>query len=150
MQKATPVAAPDVQPATFNLTVQPHDPCLLTTRVSTHRKRNGSTLMPKVDDDGSMVTVDLHGLTVDEAIDVTYQTVRLAQDRGRASVKLIHGWSTTKPGRRTIKTALHDLLDEGMLGASATNVIRSRSHIVLSLDLTVSSDPTRINLSDVW
>lgn len=106
--------------------------------------------MPKVDDDGSMVTVDLHGLTVDEAIDVTYQTVRLAQDRGRASVKLIHGWSTTRPGRRTIKTALHDLLDEGMLGASATNVIRSRSHIVLSLDLTVSSDPTRINLSDVW
>ena len=105
---------------------------------------------PQLDDDGSVVTLDLHGATVDEAIDMTYRTLRMAEDRGRSRLKLIHGSSTTVGrGKRTIKSALHDLLDRGELGSHATNVIRSQNSLVLALDLTASSDPTPIQLRDV-
>lgn len=105
---------------------------------------------PKLKDDGSTVTLDLHGVTVDEAIDLTYDTLRLAQDRGRASLKVIHGSSTSAPGRRTIKSALYDLLNRGMLAGGHTHIMKQRSYFTLSLDITASSDPTRIRLVDVW
>jgi hypothetical protein len=105
---------------------------------------------PQLDDDGRVVTLDLHGATVDEAIDLTYRTLRLAEERGRSQLKLIHGSSTTgDQHRRTIKSALHDLLDRGELGAHATNVIRSQDTLVLALDLTASTDGTPIRLRDV-
>lgn len=104
---------------------------------------------PSLDDDGSTVTLDLHGLSVDEALDVTYSTLRLAEDRGRSRLKLIHGSSTTQGQRRTIKSALHDQLDGGPLGSHATNIVRSRDTLTLALDLTAASDPTPITLHDV-
>jgi len=105
---------------------------------------------PQLDDDGRVVTLDLHGATVQEALDLTYRTLRLAEDRGRSRLKLIHGSSTTQAGdRRTIKTALYDRLDRGDFGAHATNVMRSRDALVLSLDITAASDPTPIRLRDV-
>ncbi|MFB6248103.1 MAG: Smr/MutS family protein [Salinibacter sp.] len=105
---------------------------------------------PQLDDDGRIVTLDLHGATVEEAIDLTYSTLRLAEQRGRTRLKLIHGSSTTNSGAgRTIKSALHDLLDRGELGTHATNVIRSQNTLVLALDLTASGDSTPIRLRDV-
>lgn len=105
---------------------------------------------PQLDDDGSTVTLDLHGLSVDEAIDLTYRTLRLVEDRGRNRLKVIHGSSTTQgTERRTIKSALHDLLDRGNLASHATTVIRSRDTLTLALDLTASSDPTPITLREV-
>ena len=104
---------------------------------------------PTLDDDGSTVTLDLHGLSVDEALDVTYSTLRLAEIRGRSQLKVIHGSSTTQGQRRTIKSALHDQLDRGPLGSHATNIIRSRDTLTLALDLTATSDPTPITLRDV-
>ena len=104
---------------------------------------------PQLDDDGRIVTLDLHGATVDEAIDLTYSTLRLAEERGRTRLKLIHGSSTTDGNRRTIKSALHDLLDRGKLGRHATNVIRSQNSLVLALDLAATTDPTPIELRDV-
>lgn len=104
---------------------------------------------PQLDDDGNVVTLDLHGATVEEAIDLTYRTLRLAKDRGRTRLKLIHGSSTTVGNRRTIKSALHDLLDRGKLGSHATNIIRSQNSLVLALDLTANTDPTPIQLRDV-
>ena len=106
--------------------------------------------MPQLDDDGSTVTLDLHGATVDEAVDLTFSTLRLAEDRGRYQVKIIHGSSTTAPSRRTIKSELRSLLDDGPLAGRATNVLRSRDYVVLSLDVTSANDPTRIDLHDVW
>jgi DNA-nicking Smr family endonuclease len=105
--------------------------------------------MPSLQDDGSRVTLDLHGATVDEAIDLTFATLRLAEDRGRQQLKLIHGSSTTAPGRRTIKSALRDLVADGSLAGRATDVLRSRDYVVLALDVTASQDPTRIQLQDV-
>lgn len=106
---------------------------------------------PQLSDDGTAVTLDLHGTTVDEAIDLSLNTVRLASQRGRSSVKLIHGSSTTRqaPYRRTIKRALHDLVDDGAFRPHATEGWRAKNHLVLSLDVTASTDSTRIRLLDV-
>lgn len=105
---------------------------------------------PKIKDDGSTVTVDLHGLTVDDAINLTYDTLRLAQDRGRSSLKVIHGSSTSGGGTRTIKSALYDLLDRGMLAGGTSHVMRQRSYFTMSLDLTANTDSTPIRLRDIW
>lgn len=106
---------------------------------------------PDLEDDGQVVTLDLHGATVDEAIDLTYRTLRLAEERGRSRLTLIHGSSTTGRGpSRTIKEALHDLLDQGDLGAHTTDVHRSRDSLTLMLDLTATTDQTPIRLRDVW
>lgn len=105
--------------------------------------------MPSLRDDGASVTLDLHGATVDEAIDLTFRTVYLAEERGRSRLKLIHGSSTSSGGYRTIKKALYELLDEGSLGAHATSTMRSRDYLVMALDLTAASDSTRIRLQDV-
>lgn len=105
---------------------------------------------PQLQDDGSIVTLDLHGLSVDEAIDLTYSTLRLAEDRGRNRLKVIHGSSTTRGGqRRTIKSELHDLLDRGSLASHATSVVRSQDTLTFVLDLTAASNPTPIKLRDV-
>ncbi len=107
--------------------------------------------MPSVRDDGSAVTLDLHGATVDEALDITYRTLYLAEERGRQKLKLIHGSSTSRGNgaARTIKRALLDLLDAGTLSAHATATWQARDYIVLALDVTVPSDPTRIQPQDV-
>lgn len=105
---------------------------------------------PQLHDDGRVVTLDLHGATVEDAIDLTYRTLRMAEDRGRSRLRLIHGSSTTQAGqRRTIKRALYDLLDQGKLGAHATNVIRQRDTLVLALDVTASGGGPRIQLHEV-
>lgn len=105
---------------------------------------------PQLEDDGSKVTLDLHGLSVDEALDLTYSTLRLAEDRGRNRLKVIHGSSTTQGGqRRTIKSALHDRLDQGHLASHATEVVRSRDTLTFVLDLTATSNSTPIELRDV-
>mgnify|MGYP001365053148 CR=1 FL=1 len=106
---------------------------------------------PRLDDDGATVTLDLHGATVDEALDLSVRTVELAARRGRASVRLVHGSSTTRhdPHRRTIKRALHALLDEGGLHPAATQALRMEDVLVLSLDVTTAPDPTPIRLRDV-
>lgn len=108
--------------------------------------------MPSVRDDGTTVTLDLHGATVDDAIDATFRTLYLAEERGRQQMKIIHGSSTSRgPGdRRTIKRALYDLLDNGSLGAHTTTSMRSRNTLVLALDITASSDSTRIRERDVF
>mgnify|MGYP006272482077 CR=1 FL=1 len=105
---------------------------------------------PNLTDDGTTVTLDLHGLTVDEALDVTYATLRLAQSRGRAQMKVIHGQSTSGRHRRTIKQALHALLDRGALGSNGANVMRRPGHFILALDLTGTTNARRIRLRDVW
>jgi len=106
---------------------------------------------PQLSDDGTAVTLDLHGATVDEAIDLSLNTVRLAAQRGRSRVTLIHGSSTTRqaPHRRTIKRALHGLVDDGAFRPHATEGWRAKNRLVLSLDVTATTDSTRIQLLDV-
>lgn len=105
---------------------------------------------PELDDDGRKVTLDLHGASVDEAVDLVYGTLRLAESRGRNRLTVIHGSSTTQAGQpRTIKSELHDLLDRGTLGAHATDIVRSRDRLTFVLDLTATGDTTPITLREV-
>jgi hypothetical protein len=107
--------------------------------------------MMQLDDDGKTVTLDLHGLTVDEALAVTRRTLDMAEARGRATLKLIHGHSTSgAPGRRTIKTALHNALDGGFLQRYQTNHHRTPGTLTLSLGLGQAADAARIRSTDVW
>ena len=107
--------------------------------------------MMQLEDDGTMVILDLHGLTVDEALSVTRRTLDLAEARGRTTLKLIHGHSTSGgPGQRTIKTELHDALDAGFLQSYQMNHHRQQGALILSLGLGQPADAARIQPADVW
>ena len=106
---------------------------------------------PRIDDDGQTVTLDLHGASVDEAVTLATRLVREAARRGRRTVKIIHGQSTSSRlyQNRTIKNALHDLLDRGTLDSTVSTVWRADGHLLLSLDVTAAADPSPIRLLDV-
>lgn len=105
---------------------------------------------PTLQDDGYTVTLDLHGATVDEALDLTRQVVREAARRGRSSIKIIHGTSTsnTASGNRSIKQALYDLLDRQALEASITSAWRADGSLLLSLGISSARNPNMMRLLD--
>lgn len=106
--------------------------------------------MPSLTDDGHDVTLDLHGATVDEAMHLSREVIHEAVLRGRKSVKLIHGSSTSSSRyrNRTIKHALYDALDAGYFSDKVTGLLRTRNVLTLSLDLSATSDPTPLRMSD--
>lgn len=107
--------------------------------------------MIRLDDDGTTVTLDLHGLTVDEALGVAERTLQLAESRGRSSLKLIHGHSTTgAPGQRTIKTALYRALEAGFLQRYQQTHHRQQGALIVSLGVGTSATANRIQATEVW
>ena len=77
--------------------------------------------------------------------------MREAARRGRGTVKIVHGQSSSSRlyENRTIKNALYDLLDRGALGEAITHAWRADGHLLLSLDITAAADPSPIRLLDV-
>ena len=107
--------------------------------------------MIRLDDDGTTVTLDLHGLTIDEALAVTRRTLDLAEARGRATLKVIHGHSTTgMTGQKTIKTALYDALDQGFLQGYQSNHHRQQGALILALGIGKTEAADRIRPTEVW
>ena len=106
--------------------------------------------MPRLSDDGSTVTLDLHGARVEEALVFVRQTVDAARVRGRSAVRVVHGASTSDPlaRNRTIKHALLDLLDEGGL-LGITDAVRFESETLLSLPLGAPHNPSPLRLLDL-
>ena len=106
---------------------------------------------PTLQDDGAAVTLDLHGARVDEAVALAQSTLDLAARRGRHSVKLIHGSSTSdrSPTARSIKHALEQLLERDR-PAAVTSVWQSDGHVVIGLDVGATPHPARLTLDDVW
>ncbi len=107
--------------------------------------------MPRLDDDGATVTLDLHGATVPEAEALALRVVAEAARRGRSEVRLIHGTSTSSRlyRNRTIKHALHALLADSAFDAWITGELESESVLTLTLDLTVARDPRPLRLLDL-
>ncbi len=107
--------------------------------------------MPRLTDDGTTVTLDLHGASVDDALDLVHRTASLAAQRGRPTLRLVHGTSTSDPRarNRTIKHALHGLLDDGTLPEAQSDV-RLDGETVVSLPLGTRRDPTPLRLLDVY
>ena len=103
---------------------------------------------PSLTDDGRAVTLDLHGARVDEALALVRRTASLAAGRGRATLRVVHGASTSHGDRRTIRAALYALLDDGALDGTVTAAVRFDGAVLLSL-ATARRDPTPLRLADV-
>lgn len=104
---------------------------------------------PTLHDDGHSVTLDLHGATVDEALRLAQRLLLEAEARGRSTLKIIHGHSTSGGRRRTIKQALHAELDYGSLSHYDGRAFRAHGHLLFSLDATAGIDASRIRIEDV-
>ncbi len=106
---------------------------------------------PTLEDDGQTVTLDLHGASVEEALDLARRVLRAAARRGRRSVRIVHGRSTSSRTHRnrTIKHALYDLLDRHALDDVVTSQWRAEAYLLLSLDVTAAVDAAPLRLLDV-
>lgn len=106
---------------------------------------------PRLTDDGRTVTLDLHGVRVDDAERLILRTAALAAERGRASLTVIHGASTSSDlyRNRTIRHALYDLLDDGALGRWVTGEVRFDGRTVLALDVLTTPDTRRLSVRDL-
>jgi len=102
-------------------------------------------------DDGEAIVLDLHGATIAQARDLLSTTIRVACERGRATVRIIHGSSTSDgEGREaTIKSAIKEDLHSGLLPA-VTGHVAAGGVTILSLPLGRPRDNRRIRLLDVW
>lgn len=103
----------------------------------------------RLNDDGNAVTLDLHGVTVDDAERLIQRTARIAASRGRGRLTVIHGASTSdiRYRNRTIRHALYDLLDSGAL-EDVTSDFRNEGSCLLGL-AAGPSDSRRITLADI-
>ncbi len=105
---------------------------------------------PTVRDDGATVTLDLHGANLSEAKRLVRRCIRLASSRGRASVKLIHGSSTSDfdPHRPTIKSLVVELLSSAELADHVTDHFQFEGHTTVSLTSSGTLGPP-IRITDL-
>lgn len=106
--------------------------------------------LPRLDDDGQTVTLDLHGATVDEAVRLAEAAVVQAARYGRSSLRLIHGVSTWEGGdRRTIKGELHRLLDAGAFDRHVASTYTTEGALTFGIAPAPSPVTGRIRLNDL-
>lgn len=107
--------------------------------------------MPRLDDDGQTVTLDLHGARVDEAERLAEAAVVQAARHGRQTLRLVHGHSTSGAWseRRTIKMALHEMLDRGAFRSHVTQSLRGEGHLLLGLAPAPTPVRGRLRLADL-
>ena len=105
---------------------------------------------PSVRDDGQRVSLDLHGATIRNAIILLRRTLMVSAARGRSTVRVIHGYSTSvNPRVRTsIRDELNRLLDEGSL-SEVQNYFRLDGATILSLRLCNDVDRRPITIRDI-
>ena len=106
--------------------------------------------VPRLDDDGRSVTLDLHGARVDEALAMTEAALAAAARLGRSTVRVVHGHSTTGGGARTIKSAVLDALDRGAFDRHVVSDLRGEGHVLFGLAVSGAPSPVRLRLADVW
>lgn len=107
--------------------------------------------MPSLSDDGRSVRLDLHGARIEDAERLLLSAARLAADRGRSTLTIVHGASTSSTlyRNRTIRHALYDLIDDGHLDDWITGEVRLEGSTVLSLPVDAHTKPERISLRDL-
>ncbi len=112
------------------------------------------TSCPKrITDDGNVVTLDLHGCTVDDGLHVVRRSLQEAYRRGRTKLDVIHGTSTSERSRheRTIKNELLHRLDGGRFSewASGYTTDASGGRTTFWINLGANSNPNRLRANDV-
>jgi len=108
--------------------------------------------MPRLVDDGTTVTLDLHGERVDAALRTARRALVAAARAGRRRLRIVHGTSTTATtgtGARTIKTELYRWLDGGSADGLYVSADRAETVLTLHLDLTARVHPRRLAVRDV-
>jgi hypothetical protein len=105
---------------------------------------------PRLTDDGRTVVLDLHGASVDDAVRMIRRVARLASGRGRATLRVVHGSSTSDPRarNRTIRHALNELLETGDLRPWAVDAVRAEGHTLIAL-AAGTPDPARLGQADL-
>lgn len=105
---------------------------------------------PAIRDLGQTVELDLHGTSVRDAIILLRRTLMVCAARGRTSVKVIHGYSTSVRPRAnaTIRDMLYELLDEGSL-TDVQNHYRFEGSTILLLGHAGTADRRRITMRDI-
>ena len=107
--------------------------------------------MPRLDDDGQSVTLDLHGARVAEAVELAHTAAEASARRGRRTLRLVHGLSTTEAGaHRTIKTELADAWHGGDFDRWATDAVQLEGLLVLSLAPAPAPLVGRLRLADLY
>ncbi len=106
---------------------------------------------PRVTDDGLAVEIDLHGATVSEAEGLVRRLVTIAARRGRSTIRVIHGASTSESGigHTTIRSRLFELLEEGELSPEVTDWFSFDVATTLSLAAAGRRDDRRLTMSDL-
>lgn len=107
------------------------------------------TRRPSLTDSGAAVTLDLHGARVAEAERLMLRAARLAAERGRRTLAVVHGASTSRPGAPTIRSALFDMLDDGEFDGWVVGEVRGDGRTLLSLDARGAPDPARLSILDL-
>lgn len=104
----------------------------------------------KLQDDGSTVTLDVHGAIVSEAESTIVTTARLAASSGRSTLRVIHGSSTSDgPYRtRTIKHALEELLNMNRI-PNVAGFVQMDGITIMNLRTSEKSNPRKLTLFDV-
>ena len=105
---------------------------------------------PTVRDNGQQVELDLHGATISRAKSLIRSAVIICADRGRSTLKIIHGYSTSVDPRKTtsIRDELYIMLEAGDL----TDVVgdhRFEGSTILSLGMGSIPIRRRITLGDI-
>lgn len=105
---------------------------------------------PILHDDGSSVSLDLHGMSVDEALHLARALIREASRRGRQIVKLIHGTSTSSTlyRNRTIKHELQSMLEDRDVSSYVSTQWQDEGVLLLGI-AAHGSDPARIRIGDI-
>jgi hypothetical protein len=106
---------------------------------------------PQLNDQGQTVELDLHGATVAEAARLIRSTLRVAHERGRRVVRVIHGRSTsdTAGSRRTIKNDFHRRLADGEWDHIVTGYQSRHDSTTLHLKLGNNLDQRTIRIDDL-
>ncbi len=105
---------------------------------------------PSLQDDGRIVTLDLHGAAIHEALDLAASAVVAAARHGRQQVKLVHGHSTSGGYGHSIKSALANALAAGDFSPHVTSSWQGTGYLTLSLRLGQTANRHRLTLRDVW
>ncbi len=102
-------------------------------------------------DDGEIVSIDLHGLNIDDAISICKKGIAEAYYRGRDKIKLIHGSSTSSLQfvNSTIKYRLYDLLQESSVQKQTSFVLKYEDYCVIGLRPDFEIDRDRITILDI-
>jgi DNA-nicking Smr family endonuclease len=102
-------------------------------------------------DDGHTVELDLHRARVAEAARLFEEAAVLAAERGRQTLRVVHGRSTTDPRGEalTIKRVVHDVLASGYLDEYVASWLDRGGATLVGLVPAPEPDARRIRLTDL-